>query len=68
MFAAGGSQFVREISVEEAQTVYNGMCDLSNKHDTLLVVYAPWCKYCKTIEAEVSAILHWVATWQSLCV
>lgn len=52
---AAGSQHVHTINVEEAQQLYDSMYELTNTHDTILVVYAPWCKYCKNMEAQVRA-------------
>lgn len=52
--------------MDEAQQLYDGMYDLTNTHDTLLIVYAPWCKYCKNIEAEVSTHSETFATWGAM--
>ena len=49
----GSSQHVRQLGVVEAERMYSSVCERSNDKHVLMVLYAPWCPYCKAVEQEV---------------
>ena len=52
-YRAGSGSKVQGISIEHAEQLYLSCADQKLDHSVLLVCYAPWCSYCKDIEAEV---------------
>ena len=51
----GPGTFVRALSAAEVEDLTRASAYRPAAHDTLLVVYAPWCPWCKDMEAAFEA-------------
>jgi hypothetical protein len=48
-----GATNIQRVSLADAEKLYVSLAERANDSHVLMVLYAPWCKYCTSMESEV---------------
>ena len=48
-----GAANIKKVSLDEVEKLYLSLPNRANDKHVMLVMYAPWCSYCKSMEPEV---------------
>lgn len=48
-----GASNIMKVSLSDVESLYVSLSERANDSHVLMVLYAPWCKYCSSMEPEV---------------
>ena len=48
-----GAANIQKVSLSDAEALYVSLSERANDSHVMMVLYAPWCKHCSSMEPEV---------------
>ena len=56
-----GAANIQKVSLADAEKLYVSLSERANDSHVMMVLYAPWCKYCNSMEPEVRRLARGLA-------